>query len=206
MADRNDLLAEGYCFGSQTDALRAQAELKKAEYFESRLAGRNAQNILAVYNKMLDEKVFVTPPGWEYLKKLQTQLKEMGVEEEKIRPVPLFVTFVHEEEKTEVRQRIVPKKKKDTARSMLRISVLINIMLAVLVGVMFYIAVTGDNPNIINYRNAVLNEYAAWEQELTEREKEVRKKEIELRIGGGEKEDAPAEGEALDESKISAEE
>ena len=49
MADRSDLLVEGYCFGSQADAQRAQAELKKAEFFESRLAGRNAQNVLAVY-------------------------------------------------------------------------------------------------------------------------------------------------------------
>lgn len=205
MADRSDLLVEGYCFGSQADASRAQAELKKAEYFESRLAGRNAQNVLAVYNKILDEKVFVTPLGWEYLKKLQTQLRELGVEEEKIRPVPLFVTFAHEEEKTEVRQRIIPKKKKDTARSMLRISVLINITLAVLVGVMFYIAVNSDNPNIINYRNAVLNEYATWEQELTEREKKVRKKEIEFRIGSGEEQEA-ADGEAMENDEIPTEE
>ena len=113
MADRSDLVVEGYCFGSQNDAQRAQAELKKAEFFESRLAGRNAQNVLAVYNKILDEKVFVTPAGWEYLRKLQAQLKEMGVQDEKIRPVPLFVTFAHEEEKPTARERIIPKKKKD---------------------------------------------------------------------------------------------
>lgn len=200
MADRSDLSIEGYCYGSQTDAKRAEVELKKAEYFESKLAGRNAQNVLAVYNKILDEKIFATPTGWEYLKKLQRQLRELNVEEEKIRPIPLFVTFVHEEEKAVVRERIIPKKKKDTAKSMLRMSVLFNIMLAVLVGVMFYIAATSDNPNIINYRNEVVNEYAAWEQELTEREKEVRKKEIELRI------DAETEDDALIEEEIQTEE
>ena len=136
-------------------------------------------------------------------RKLQAQLKEMGVQDEKIRPVPLFVTYAHEEEKPTARERIIPKKKIDTARSALRTSVLINIALAILVGVMFFIAITSDNPNIINYRNAVLDEYASWEQELTTREKEVRKKEIELRIGSG-TEEAPADGEISEEDKIPA--
>lgn len=185
MADRSDLTVEGYCFGTQADAERAQTEKKKAEYFESRLIGKSAQNILAVYNKILDEKVFVTPAGWEYLKKLQGQLRSMEVEEEKIRPIPLFVTFFHDEEKTVVRPRILPKKKRDTTKDAFRISVLINIMLAVLVGIMFYIAVKSDNPNIINYRNEIVSEYATWEQELTEREKEIRKKEAELGMETG---------------------
>ena len=46
------------------------------------------------------------------------------------------------------------------------------------------IASGSDNPNIINYRNAIVNEYASWEQELTEREKAVRRKEAELGNNG----------------------
>lgn len=49
---------------------------------------------------------------------------------------------------------------------------------------MFAIASGSDNPNIINYRNAIVNEYASWEQELTEREKAVRRKEAELGNNG----------------------
>ena len=41
---------------------------------------------------------------------------------------------------------------------------------------------TGNNPNILNYQNAVLNKYASWEQELMEREQAVREKEQELGI------------------------
>ncbi|MCM1135341.1 MAG: hypothetical protein NC400_07160 [Clostridium sp.] len=196
MADRSDLLVEGYCFGSQADAERAQTEKKKADYFASRLADKSAQNILAVYNRILDEKVFVTPTGWEYLKKLQEQLRSMGVEEEKIRQIPLFVTFVHEEEKV-VRQRVIPKKKRDTARDAFRISALINIVLAIMVGVMFFIAVKSDNPNIINYRNRIVSEYATWEQELTEREKAVKKKEAELGLEAIPEREAEAEEETI---------
>ena len=49
---------------------------------------------------------------------------------------------------------------------------------------MFAIASGSDNPNIINYRNVIVNEYVSWEQELTEREKAVRRKEAELGNNG----------------------
>ena len=45
---------------------------------------------------------------------------------------------------------------------------------------MFIITINGENPNIINYENAVVDKYATWEQELSERETIVRQKEQEL--------------------------
>ena len=33
---------------------------------------------------------------------------------------------------------------------------------------MFAIALTSDEPNILNYERALVNKYSAWEQELTE--------------------------------------
>lgn len=63
-----------------------------------------------------------------------------------------------------------------------QISVCLNILLAVLVAAMFMITLKSDNPNILNYKNAVINEYASWDQELREREKTVREKEKALGI------------------------
>lgn len=42
---------------------------------------------------------------------------------------------------------------------------------------MFAIAMKSDSPNILNYETAVVNKYALWEQELSEREQAVREKE-----------------------------
>ena len=50
----------------------------------------------------------------------------------------------------------------------------------VLVIAMFVITLTADQPNILNYVRALLNKYATWEQELTEREAAVRERELEL--------------------------
>jgi hypothetical protein len=47
---------------------------------------------------------------------------------------------------------------------------------------MFYITLKSDNPNILNYENSLVNKYAAWEQELKEREQDIRAREIELDV------------------------
>ena len=61
-------------------------------------------------------------------------------------------------------------------------SLLINVVLVLLVAGMVVIAWNSDAPNIVNYRQAVVNEYSEWEQELTERERKVRNAERELQI------------------------
>ena len=76
------------------------------------------------------------------------------------------------------------KKKKDDAKK-LNISIWINVILAVLVIAMFFIASTGSNPNILNYENALINKYAEWEQELREREVKVLQYENEYGIEHG---------------------
>ncbi len=181
MAEKTDFYVDGYRFGSLTDARQAQMEQKKAAYFESKLQGKDAQNILAVYDKILDEKIFSTPVGWEYLKNLQEKLRALGIEENQIRPIPMYVSFVHgSNEETGARQRIKPARKRDGTMDKLKISIMINLLLGILVLAMFVITLKSENPNILNYRRAIENEYAAWEQELTEREKLVRQKEAEL--------------------------
>lgn len=188
MAEQSNFTVGGYYFDSLTDAQMAEEERKKAEYFEERLSGRTAQNILAIYDKILDEKVFVTPVGWEYLKCLQHRLKEEGIPAERIRPIPLYHTFIFDnvsgkEHRGIAKEYIRPSvKKQRTQKAKLRISVIANVILVFLVVVMFIITMKGENVNAINYRSAIINEYASWEKELTERENVVREKEAELSI------------------------
>ena len=193
LADKTDYFAQGYRFATEEDAKQAQLERKKAAYFETKMVNRSAQNMLSVYDTILDEKVFLTPTGWEYLKKLQEKLRLLGIEEEKIRPIPMYVTFVHNnDDGAVVKQRVKPTKKRDKQKEKFRISVFINIILAIMVAAMFAISLNSNNPNILNYKKNIENEYAAWEQELTQREKEVRIKEAQLESGT---QTAPAEEE-----------
>ena len=74
------------------------------------------------------------------------------------------------------------KKKKKEPVGLLFISVVLNIALIGAVIWMFWIATHTDNPNIINYETVLTNRYASWDQELTERERQVRLMERELGI------------------------
>ncbi len=76
-------------------------------------------------------------------------------------------------------------------KAQLTVSVILNILLVLAMAAMFVISLNSDYPNIINYKRAVTDQYATWEQELTERESAIREKERELM---SEREDT-AEGE-----------
>ena len=60
------------------------------------------------------------------------------------------------------------------------VSIVLNIALTVAVIIMFWIAKNTEQPNILNYEEAITNRYAAWDQQLTEREAAVRQAEREL--------------------------
>ena len=62
----------------------------------------------------------------------------------------------------------------------LKISLCVNAILVVCVVAMFAMTLTSDSPTIVDYQSKLLNRYASWEQELTEREKAVSEKEQEL--------------------------
>lgn len=182
MEQKDNLLVSGYRFGSLADAKAASEEAKKIQYFREKITGRNPRTLLAIYDKMVDEKVFLTPVGWEYLKELQRRMLREGIAQEDIRPIPMYATYVHDKDEGKesafTRQRIRPSRRIKPNR--FHISVLINLLLAVLVIAMFVITLKSDNPNILNYENVIVNRYAQWEQELTERERALREREQEL--------------------------
>lgn len=58
----------------------------------------------------------------------------------------------------------------------------ISITLGVIVIALFGVALLSKTPNILNYENAILDKYSAWEQELTDRENAVREKELQIDV------------------------
>ncbi len=174
MEKREDnLVVGGYRFATIADAETARMELKKVENLERGLDPRKPQNMLLVYNRALDNRVFLTPIGLSCLQRMQKDMLKWGVPADKIRPVPLYVTFSNKTENSRsIRQSVVKRHPEYQGRFVA--SVLINIVLVLLVAGMVAIAWNSDVPNIVNYRQAVINEYSEWEQELSQREQELR--------------------------------
>ena len=159
MVNHNHLEVEGLLFDTRKDADQARLELKKIQYLNENM---NYSNLL----------------------NLRQLLIKGDVSEEQLRPVPMYTVFTFDAMKdAPVKQRVKPAaKKKEPYKNRFMYAVVLNVLLAICVLAMFIIALKGETPNIINYKNNIINQYSSWEQELTERENTVREKERELNI------------------------
>lgn len=178
----SERVVDGYLFVSMEDVQLAQQEKKKVEYLDKYLDYHDVQNVLKVYKKAVAERLFKTPIGYDYLRKMQNFLLECdGMTEEEVPPVTLHNSFNINMRRsyTQTRSRVEGPKEKKKAEWPV-ISLMANLILIIAVIAMFAITLKSDNPNIINYERALVNKYASWEQELSEREKVVREKEREL--------------------------
>lgn len=185
MADKTDWIVEGFQFGTEQDANLARSEKNRIERLEERMDYSSPDVIYAVYKKAVQNRVFKTPVGYEYLKKLQRILRENPELENEIADIPVQGVYSLRESTSPAVRKIttsqIKQKQKPTVRMIgLRTSIFINAVLLLLVGIMFYISMTGANPTVLNYERAVQNKYSQWEKELSERESAVREKEREL--------------------------
>ena len=184
----DDLTVSGYIFSTHDDAEIARNEIKKIAYIESRMDMTNMTVVYGIYNKALENRTFQTPVGLEFMHKLHDLLISSGMKEE-IKPIPLFTTFrrIDLSESNKPVRRVITQKEREEQkiRVKYRNSVLICTILFIMVIVLFLITYTGSTPNILNYKTAITNEYAEWEADLSRREAEVREKERELNINGG---------------------
>lgn len=183
MADKTDWVVEGFQFATEKDAELAKNERLRIERIEEKLDYCNPQMVEAVYKKAINNRVFKTPVGYEFLKRLQTILKENPMEE--VADIPVYGVYSLREstnpvvEKVKASQKRIKEKPKQEFFSR-RTSIIVNIGLVLLIAVMFIISTTGSNPTILNYEKVIQNRYSAWEQELSDREQVIREKEKEL--------------------------
>ncbi len=183
MADKTDWIVEGFQFGTEQDANLAKNEKLRVERLEERLDYQSLEMVYAVYKKAVENRVFKTPVGYEFLKKLQRILKENPDFEYEVEEIPIQGVYSLRESANPTVERIKASQKKPKPAKKtvgLRASLFINVVLMLLIALMFYISMTSTNPTVLNYERAVQNKYAEWERELSERENAVREKEREL--------------------------
>lgn len=181
-ASRN---AEGFFFLNAEDAATAAKERKQIEYLEKHLDYRYPEQVLALYERMLRERLFKTPVGMIYLKQLQNFLLDKPeIDSARVPMIPVYVPCTGlpvKKERPARRGGEAPRTEKPRA-VWPRVSVILNVLLVVAVIAMFVMTLISDSPNVLNYRTAILNEYSSWQQDLLERERIVREKERELKI------------------------
>lgn len=176
-------IAGGFLFQTEKETKLAEVERKKIAYLESKIDYSKPEDILYIYDKTVKENVFSTPVGMVYLKQLQEfLLNQERIDPASVAAIPLNNIYEEYGRAKSAREMMQSRHEQEmgTKKSQLTVSVILNILLALAMIAMFIISLNSDSPNIINYKRAVTDQYATWEQELTERESAVREKEREL--------------------------
>lgn len=187
-SELNLYVVEGFLFSSESEAEQAKKEQEGVKYVRGKLDMDQPEKVLQLYNKMVDENLFVTAVGLAYLADLRDYLVTIPfVNNEDIHPIRVTHPAVDEaiKEQKQIQKEKVQEVKsaakkavtaaKDTKlQKKLQVSFIINIILVVCVVLMFAISATSGHPTILNYETELINRYSAWEQELTEREAEIR--------------------------------
>lgn len=181
------MIIEGFYFTDEKIAEQAKREADGVQYIKENTDMKNPEMVLQLYHKLIAEKLFETPIGIGFLKELRDYLVEApGISEQELEVIPTEVLLQETEvwnvkrEKTADRARM--EKKLAQTKKNLRTSLMVNLFLGIVVIGMLVVAMTSDQPNIINYENKLVDKYAQWQQELEEREKTIREREQELEI------------------------
>lgn len=179
---RTEWSVNGFLFADEENVQAAEKELQKIQFLEAKINYSDLRKVRAIYEKAVVENVFSTSVGLFYLKGMRDFLIREEEGWDAVLPkVPAPVGGLKIESKTaEAKRREKLEKMLSQKKDQFRTSVIINVLLAAAVIAMFVIALNSEHPNVLNYEKKLTDRYAAWEQELTQREQTVRQKELEL--------------------------
>lgn len=185
-------VVDGYCFKSQEEAAVAINEIEGIEYLRSRTNLKKPQNVLSVYDKIIDKELFKTPIGYGFLRELQQILYNSSeIEPEKIRSIPVASADEVKENKTKKSRGskkkklyLLPEEQEKKYKNKITNLIILNVLLVIALVVIIIITNNSDNTNILNYRERLEREYnekedelAVWDGQLKEKEQQLNERE-----------------------------
>lgn len=177
-----------YLFTNKIDADKAKEEMEKINKLEEKIPSASPDVLYKLYNKCIETRAFVTPVGYEFMKKLKKKLELYPEFKNNLLPIPLYAYFEkstiadynmnkRKREEKELQKHL---EKQNEKKDYLKISLIANLILLLVIIAMFVITMNSDAPNIINYKTKIIDQYSEWQQELDTREKELKERETEI--------------------------
>lgn len=191
---------EGFCFDSQEEYNKAYKESETIKYIRTRTDMNDKDAVYRIYNKLIDSNIFSTALGVTFLSNLRNLIIDQGgendlipcinVETQKVAaeqqdatPESNNVTEPDEKPPEVQNKESVPKNvqliknKLDNARTRIRNLRIIIGALFIMFVALFAIVLFSDVSPFTDAREQILDEYSAWEEELTFRERAVTERE-----------------------------
>lgn len=179
--DEMNLLVAGYEFATIREAQEARKELRNIQALKEKIDFSKKKNVFEIYKRLVEKRAFRTPVGLQFLGEFRDYL--IDTMKYKAEEVPYIQApsgngrFREEQEEFRLLQI-----ENEAFRKKQHYTIATIIALIIVIIAMFMITALNPNVGYINTENKILNRYAGWEEELTNREKQIQQKEKELGI------------------------
>lgn len=170
----------GYSYETKAEWEETKREEEAIRYIRAKTDLTNPDVARKVYLGLVQKKTFVTPAGMEFMRQLREQLLASATEAGEVLPgIPVKIIpkksknvqgFEAENESKSKAKAVSLEGKLHTAR-------ILNIVMVLVIVAMFLITLFGPNSMLVDAEVKLQNKYAAWEQQLTERENALAQRE-----------------------------
>ncbi len=175
MEDKNGYIVDGFLFGTQKEAQRAEKELQGIQFLQKNNNMKDVKVLLQVYHKVLEQGLFSTPVGLNYLKRMQSELRAKGMGDDLL-PIPVAGDGMDKKNPISLKKTMMELNDVgDRYKKKFRVSLLVIAILSGCLLFMVGVAATTNNPHILNYEEKIITKYEKWEQELEQREQSLNK-------------------------------
>lgn len=188
-------IINGYEFAAKDDYEQAKKEAESVVYIKAHTDMTDAQQVLKLYNKASDMKMFQTVIGYEFMHQLYAVLVKKNVmEPEYLKTIPVrkqargqeLPEDVESANRLSEQYRVLYEDSKEKRKQQKIVIVFLFLLIGVMVTMVYFNYNTYDE-------NEVLDKYSTWEAELEEREAAVKEKERKLGITDAQKEETDGE-------------
>lgn len=172
---------DGYIFSDEKIYMRAQKENQMIDKLKESLKPDDTEAMYQVYNRLVDNRCFITPIGVGFLHEMREYLADtMG--DDNVQPVPVPKQYIVKNQPLDFTAGKVEKLRSENnalkaVKSRLIIAV---VALCVIVIGMIFIVVSNENLGYFNAEEKVLNKYSAWQERLEAWEEQLIEREEQL--------------------------
>ncbi len=176
---------DGFLFEIPTEYEKAKKEYEAIRYIKTKTDLDNTANVAKLYNKLLEKQNFITPVGLSFLKELRTKLiQSQIITENDLQKIAVKRERPKQSKSLEAFQQAEDKKYQSQVfllNAKLKNTKLVCGFLIAIVIVLFGLTIYFRSSPTYDQEMQIQNKYAAWEQELTQREEALRQREEALK-------------------------
>lgn len=158
---------QGVTFHTEAELAEAKKEAEVVTYIRSQADLGNVKTVVKLYNRLIEKGTLVTPLGIAFLQELRSRALESGlVAESSLHALPEPAKPEKQPEKKLSKDKKLMEYYKEKSK---RLTFTVAVLCIVIV-ILFAIRLFGTASPFTDYEQKVLNEYAGWKEELTEKE------------------------------------